>query len=125
MLHKNPPVPLHTSQVFFMSELHQLRRKKNRSHKKAIPANSVHHWTRFLEIHNFYNSKIAEAKITAESRKTKQLKDDKSITPKKWWQLAKTIIQKDSANKSSFSPLEFDDENMMTEKRQNLLILFS
>ena len=104
--------------TFYTPELRRLRRKKNRLHRKAKASNDADDWLKFRVTRNLYNGKIAEAKTRAESDKASKLKDAKTISTKKWWQLAKGFIKPDAALKSSYPPLKVGNVTLCDDKEK-------
>ena len=102
--------------LFFTAELGQLRRKKNRAHKKAKSLNTQFYWEKFRGIRNTYNGKLKETKINAELQKANDLKNFENIPPKKWWNLAKSYLKKDKSDCSQFPPLKVNDNVICDEK---------
>ena len=103
--------------AFFTSELRKLRRKKNHFHQRAKCSNNAQHWELFRNIRNTYNDKIKEAKLVCEKKKAAFLQDQNNRNSKKWWQLAKSFIQKDS-NKSSYPPIKVGNAVICDDKEK-------
>ena len=102
--------------TFFTSDLRRLRRKKMRRHHKAKRFNTEDAWRKFRDVRNVYNSKIQEAKLAAEEKQINILKDKNYTKPKKWWQIAKSVLKK--TKESSYPPLKVNDEDITDNKEK-------
>ena len=104
--------------LFFNADLHKLRRKKNRLHRKAKNSNNAQNWSDFRECRNNYNYKIKEAKLKEQEKTADALRDPTKISPKKWWKLAKTFIKEDSTRSSCYPSLNVNGNIIHDDKEK-------
>ena len=100
---------------FFNKELRKMRRKKNIAHRKAKRSNKPADWEQFRKMRNEYNLSIKNAKANSEQTRAEKLRDKESLSPKKWWRLAKSFLQKDG-KKSAYPPLKVGDDLVCDDK---------
>ena len=103
---------------FFNQELRLLRRKKNRAHKKAKNLNTPYFWEKFRNARNLYNGKVKQAKDDAKQKQADDLKNPDTLTPKKWWKLAKSYIKNDQSQKSSYPPINFNNNILCDDQEK-------
>jgi len=61
---------------------------------------------------------MSKPKVEAEKKTAAYLKDPSNLNSKKWWQLAKTFIQKDSPKTSSFPPLKVGNNTICDDQEK-------
>ena len=106
-----------SDKLFFNAELRRLRRKKNRFHRIAKRSNTLQDWENFRKMRNDYNNKIKEAKLKSEKSRADQLQDRETLSPKKWWRLAKSFLKKDQGN-TSYPALKVDNDLICDDKEK-------
>lgn len=82
-------------------------RQRNRIHKKAKSSNNPEHWRKYREKRNEVITLTREAKNNYLSKLQNTLVD-KSIPPRKWWRIAKSICQFKNKNTTS-SPIKVNN----------------
>ena len=93
---------------FYNAELRKKRRKKNIAHRKAKKSNSPTDWEQFRKLRNEYNESIKAAKLKNEKDRASMLRDRETLSPKKWWRLAKSFLKKDKS--PTFPPLKVGED---------------
>lgn len=88
---------------FYTSYLRKLKKKCTKAHKNARRLNTAYLWDIYREIRNNYNRSVEESKIAHELKLRSYLWENKNISPKKWWHLAKSFLGQNK--KSSYPPL--------------------
>ena len=88
---------------FFNSELRRLRRKKLKKHHEAKTKNTTAAWDAFRQVRNEYNDLVDKCKRDAKQKELDSLKDP-DLHPKKWWNIASSVLNKRSI--SVYPPLQ-------------------
>ena len=90
---------------WYNSYLRRLKRKLDRIHCKAKKSqNNPAVWAQYKELRNEYTREIKHAEQNYNNKLSNDLKNSKSISPKRWWNLAKTFLGKN--NDSSYPPIK-------------------
>ena len=92
---------------WYNSELRQLKRHKDRLHHKAKRRNTPQDWQNFRNARNEYVNKLHAAEQTYNTKLASELKEHKSLSPKRWWHIAKSFLGK--KNDSTIPPIIDND----------------
>ena len=93
---------------WYDNRLRRLKRKLDKIHNKAKKSNNDPNiWSNYREVRNEYNRQIKNAEQDYNIKLASNLQKSKVISPKRWWNLAKTFLGQN--NDSSYPPITEND----------------
>ena len=94
-----------TDSPWYNNHLRQLKRKLDRIHNQAKRSNNDQTlWAHYREIRNDYKKQIKTAEKDYNEKMADDLKESKSISPKRWWNLVKKFLGQN--HDSSYPPIK-------------------
>ena len=77
---------------WYNNDLRRLRRIKERTHCRAKNSHLPDDWLSFREARNIYVHALDEARVQYERAQSDKLKSEHFLSPRKWWQTAKSFL---------------------------------
>ena len=102
-----------TDKPWYSSELRRLKRAKDRLFNNAKRNKTADAWEEYRHSRTNYYSSCREAKAAYELKLTETMKSGATLSPKKWWSLAKHFLRITSG--SSYPPMEDDNDELIVD----------
>ncbi len=89
---------------FYNNDLRRMKRGVNRMFRKARHTGQQNHWDTYKDLRNTYVSSVKEAKEAYSMTLAAELKGNRNITPKRWWNIVKEMLG--SVKQALYPPLK-------------------
>ena len=98
---------------WYTSDLRRQKRAKDRYFNIARRNKTADAWERYRNSRTSYYASCQEAKSLFDKKLTETMKSGSSLSPKKWWSLAKHFLGITTA--SSYPPMEDDNDELVVD----------
>ena len=101
---------------YYTNDHRRAKRKLNRAHNRAKETNAADDWSNYRDLRNIYISELRKSEATYEHNLCNALQNSSDISPKKWWNIAKSFLGIHPNN--NFPPMEGNDENIICDNQE-------